>query len=252
MVLLVQWKKWISGHWTRRFGFRLLSWGRLSRGPLVFDCLTVLSLRVKWMTIGLQNGYRPRPLVKTLDLKSAYKQLALNDLEARKSVICLKCPDDGRVYGFVCKTLPFGAVASVLHFNRFARFLKAVFLRCGVVACNYFDDYPIVELSPLSDNTEGTLRAITKLLGITVAEDKDESFSSMTDLLGVTLDLTDQDMNEVRVCNKLERKKDLTVALDEVIKSKIINLCIFLRCLDVCSLLSHRFLDERVAWHWKL
>ena len=169
------------------------------------------------------NGYRPRPLVKTLDLKSAYKQLALNDLEARKSVICLKCPDDGRVYGFVCKTLPFGAVASVLHFNRFARFLKAVFLRCGVVACNYFDDYPIVELSPLSDNTEGTLRAITKLLGITVAEDKDESFSSMTDLLGVTLDLTDQDMNEVRVCNKLERKKDLTVALDEVIKSKIIN-----------------------------
>ena len=164
-----------------------------------------------------------RPLVKTLDLKSAYKQLALNDLEARKSVICLKCPDDGQVYGFVCKTLPFGAVASVLHFNRFARFLKAVFLRCGVVACNYFDDYPIVELSPLSDNTEGTLKAITKLLGITVAEDKDESFSSVTDLLGVTLDLTDQDMGEVRVCNKLERKKDLTLALDEVIDSRFIN-----------------------------
>ena len=108
----------------------------------------------------------------------------------------MKCPDDGQVYGFVCKTLPFGAVASVLHFNRFARFLKAVFLRCGVVACNYFDDYPIVELSPLSDNTEGTLKAITKLLGITVAEDKDESFSSMTDLLGVTLDLTDRDMDK--------------------------------------------------------
>ena len=172
-----------------------------------------------WFT----NGSNPRPLVKTLDLKSAYKQLALNDLEARKSVICLKCPDDGQVYGFVCKTLPFGAVASVLHFNRFARFLKAVFLRCGVVACNYFDDYPIVELSPLSDNTEGTLKAITKLLGITVAEDKDESFSSVTDLLGVTLDLTDRVMGEVRVCNKLERKKDLTLALDEVIDSRFIN-----------------------------
>ena len=169
------------------------------------------------------NGSNPGPLVKTLDLKSAYKQLALNDLEARKSVICLKCPDDGQVYGFVCKTLPFGAVASVLHFNRFARFLKAVFLRCGVVTFNYFDDYPIVELSPLSDNTEGTLKAITKLLGITVAEDKDKSFSSMTDLLGVTLDLTDGDMDEVRVCNKLERKKDLTVSLDEVIDSKCIN-----------------------------
>ena len=169
------------------------------------------------------NGQNPRPLVKTLDLKSAYKQLALNDLEARKSAICLKCPNDGRVYGFVCKTLPFGAVASVLHFNRFARFLKAVFLECGVVACNYFDDYPIVELSPLADNTEGTLKAITKLLGVTVAEDKDESFSSKTDLLGVTLDLTDQGMGEARVCNKLERKKDLTAALDEVIQAKAIN-----------------------------
>ena len=169
------------------------------------------------------NGSNAHPLVKTLDLKSAYKQLALNDLEARKSVICLKCPDDGQVYGFVCKTLPFGAVASVLHFNHFARFLKAVFLKCGVVACNYFDDYPVVELSPLSDNTEGTLKAITKLLGITVAEDKDESFSSMTDLLGVTLDLTDRGMDEVRVCNKLECKKDLTMSLNEVIDSKCLN-----------------------------
>ena len=58
-------------------------------------------------------------------------------------------------------------------------------MRCGVIAGNYFDDYPIIELSTLSNNTDGTLRAVTKLLGITVAEDKDESFSSKTDLLGV-------------------------------------------------------------------
>ena len=40
-----------------------------------------------------QNGALPRPMIITLDLKSAYKQLALNELEARKSVICLKCLD---------------------------------------------------------------------------------------------------------------------------------------------------------------
>ena len=51
-----------------------------------------------------QGGNQPRPMIKTLDLKSAYKQLALNELESRKSVFCLKCPDDGRVYGFACKT----------------------------------------------------------------------------------------------------------------------------------------------------
>ena len=155
----------------------------------------------------------------------------------------MKCPDDGQVYGFACKTLPFGAVASVLHFNRFARFLKAVFLKCGVVACNYFDDYPIIEMSTLTDNTNGTLKAITKLLGITVAEDKDESFSSTTDLLGVTLDLSDPGMDEVRVCNKLERKRALTRALDEVLTSKSIN------PMDIPSLFGRlQFADSWTSW----
>ena len=170
-----------------------------------------------------QGGKQPRPMIKTLDLKSAYKQLALNELESRKSVICLKCPDDGQVYGFACKTLPFGAVASVLHFNCFARFLRAVFLECGVVACNYFDDYPIIEMSNLVSNTSGTLRAIAKFLGVQVAEDKDVDFSMTTDLLGVTVDLSDEFLDEVRVCNKLERKKDLSKALGEIIHSRRIN-----------------------------
>ena len=169
-----------------------------------------------------QNGALPR-LIKTLDLKSAYKQLALNELEARKSVICLKCPDDGQVYGFACRTLPFGDVASVLHFNRFARFTRAVFLECGVIACNYFDDYPIIELSNLVSNTSGTLRAIAKFLGVNIAEDKDADFSMSTDLLGVTVDLSDESMELVKVGNKLERKRDLSSALNERIASRKLN-----------------------------
>ena len=170
-----------------------------------------------------QSGAAPRPMIKALDLKSAYKQLALNGLEARKSVICLKCPDDGQVYGFACRTLPFGAVASVLRFNRFARFIRAVFLECGVIACNYFDDYPIIELSNLVSNTSGTLRAIAKFLGVKIAEDKDADFSMTTDLLGVTVDLSDESMDVVKVGNKLERKKDLSSALNEIIASRKLN-----------------------------
>lgn len=56
-----------------------------------------------------------------------------------------------------------------------------------------------------------------------MAEDKDANFSMATDLLGVTVDLSDADMNEVRVCNKLERKKDHSKALDEIIFSRNIN-----------------------------
>ena len=75
----------------------------------------------------------------------------------------------------------------------------------------------------MTDNTDGTLKAVAKLLGITVAEDMDESFSTKTDLLGGALDLSEPDMGEIRVCNKPERKKDLTVSLDEVIDSGSIN-----------------------------
>ena len=174
-----------------------------------------------WFQNGALPG--PRPMIKTLDLKSAYKQLALNELEARKSVICLKCPEDGQVYGFACRTLPFGAVASVLHFNRFARFIRAVFLERGVIACNYFDDYPIIELGNLVSNTSGTLRAITKFLGVNIAEDKDSEFSMTTDLLGVTVDLSDEQMELVKVGNKLERRRDLSSALDEIIAGRKIN-----------------------------
>ena len=44
-----------------------------------------------------------------------------------------------------------------------------------------------------------------------------------TDLLGVTVDLSDELLDEVRVCNKLERKKDLSKALGEIIHSRRIN-----------------------------
>ena len=62
-----------------------------------------------------------------------------------------------------------------------------------------------------------------KSLGVQIAEDKGEDFAGATGLLGVTLDLTDECMNEVRVCNKLERKKDLSKALEEIIRSRNIN-----------------------------
>ena len=96
-------------------------------------------------------------------------------------------------------------------------------MECGVVACNYFDDYPIIEMSNLVSNTSGTLRAIAKFLGVQVAEDKDVDFSMTTNLLGVTVDLSDSRLDEVRVCNKLERKKDLSKALEDIIRNRNIN-----------------------------
>ena len=49
------------------------------------------------------------------------------------AVICIKNPSDSTVKGFVCKTLPFGAVGSVLYFHRFAKanFTTPVALRAA-------------------------------------------------------------------------------------------------------------------------
>ena len=69
-----------------------------------------------------KDSSQSRPQTKAYDLKSAYKQLPLNPLEQPKAVIVLKGPS-GAASGFVCKTLPIGASASVLHFNRVCPFL---------------------------------------------------------------------------------------------------------------------------------
>ena len=76
----------------------------------------------------LHSFWRPnpdalQPWIRTIDLKSAYKQFAVNPSDYCKSVVCLKDPDDHALKGFVMHTLGFGAAASVLHYNRLGRLL---------------------------------------------------------------------------------------------------------------------------------
>ena len=160
---------------------------------------------------------RAVPKLKALDLKSAYKQLPLSPSEVSKAVICLKCPSDNEVYGFPCLTLPFGAVASVLHFNRFARYLQRVFWHLGIISSNYFDDYPVLEMSQLCSNTDSTMKAVVGLLGIRISEDKDQGFNGVAEMLGVKVDLTSDDFSEIRVANKQDRVDEIGSAISKIV-----------------------------------
>ena len=71
----------------------------------------------------------------------------------------MKFPSDNEVCGFPYLTLPFGAVASVLHFDRFARYIQRVFWHLEIISSNYFDDYPVLEMSQLCSNTDSTMKA---------------------------------------------------------------------------------------------
>ena len=67
-------------------------------------------------------------VTKKVDLKSAYKQPAIHPSEQKRSVISVKHPETGKVFGFVSRTLPFGASAAVLAFNRVARLIWRILI----------------------------------------------------------------------------------------------------------------------------
>ena len=162
-------------------------------------------------------GDHGKPHVKTVDLKSAYKQWAIAPTERCKTVVTLQDPSTGAAAGFECLTLPFGAISSVICFNRIARLYQRVLHEVLVLAANYYDDYPVIELGGLADSTECTLKAVASLLGFTVASDKELPFCRSADLLGVTLDLTDEGMSAVRVCNKETRVNDMAENLQQIL-----------------------------------
>ena len=166
-----------------------------------------------------KDSSQSRPQTKAYDLKSAYKQLPLNPLEQPKAVIVLKGPR-GAASGFVCKTLPFGASASVLHFNRVALFLQRLLWEVLVLASCYFDDFPAASPAMLAQSTDKAVHALMDLLHFQMATPKEHPFASVTHMLGVVVDTSDPSLSCVRLGNKPERTAALSDALGVIIASR--------------------------------
>ena len=163
--------------YEERFDFSLTSGERLA-GPVASE----------WRDMPADSV---RLVSKTIDLKSAYKQFPIFPEHRKFSVLVLKRRADGATMGFVSKTLPFGSVASVLHFNRVSRLLHRIGLDLDIPWTNYYDDFPVVDFKILSEHTAAAARALTSLLGFECALDKELPFDSATEMLGVVLDLND-------------------------------------------------------------
>ena len=157
--------------------------------------------------------------VKTVDLKSAYKQFAIHPSDRRLSVLALRKPDTGEVAGFVSRTLPFGSTASVLHFNRAARLLHRIGLDLDVAWTNYYDDYPVVDFSFLASNTNHAIKALTSLLGFECSTDKELPFADEAEMLGVVLDVSKSGSGILSVKNKQSRTEELASNLKALIEA---------------------------------
>ena len=76
------------------------------------------------------------------DHEAAYKQPPLQGEHAQLAVIALKNPSDKRWYGFFSRTMVFGAVAAVLHYNVFSRIVaELVNHYLGIPLLSFFDDF---------------------------------------------------------------------------------------------------------------
>lgn len=132
------------------------------------------------------------------------------------AILALKKPDSNLIYGFESLRLPFGSIFLIIYVNRIARLYQCILYEIVILAANYFDDYPIVELGGLTQNTESTLRAVTNILDFNATYYKDAPFQRKVDLLGVILDLGDESLQCVKVANKESRVSDMSAALSKV------------------------------------
>ena len=163
-------------------------------------------------------------MIKTLDLKSAYKQLAISPLDRPKAVLVLRCPKTKNCFGYICKTLPFGSTASVLHFNRVSRLIHQIGIRLNIVWGNYFDDYPVVEMKTLCSSADSCLHVLLDLLGFECSKDKEEPFKSKADLLGVRVDVSDSMAHgRLQVGNKPSRMEELLQAVDQILERRTVE-----------------------------
>ncbi|CAE7036451.1 bath-40 [Symbiodinium sp. CCMP2592] len=170
-----------------------------------------------------QDTRRCSPVLKTTDLRSAYKQFAIRPEHHRMCVVTLKDPADGLTKGFICRVLPFGALASVGQFNRFSRLWQRILWELKLAAASYFDDFPSVEVRALAENHDSSVKAALRLFGVDWASDKDLPFSQTADVLGVRLDATDTEGGVLRVKNKPERSKEIASSIDKILADGCID-----------------------------
>jgi hypothetical protein len=159
---------------------------------------------------------------KTVDLSNAYKQMMWRESSRRFAVLCVWNAEVKKAAYFISYTMNFGAIASVYAFNRAARsiwWIGTTLLK--LVWTSYVDDYPVMSLAKLADNTESTMKIFLSLIGWAVdwGSAKDVKFSNLFTALGVQIDLRGIANHLVQVSNKQSRVEALQQVIGEVLRA---------------------------------
>ena len=154
---------------------------------------------------------RPAELMgKTFDLSKAYKQLAVLPEHRKHSVVGF--PIKGKWQFYRSLSLPFGCTGSVYGFVRISQAIWYIITRLLHCVCaHYFDDFPVVENSAGCRVLSSAVSAVLDILGWTHAKEGDKTFpfSSVFDVLGVTVDLKPIPEGAFVISNKPSRIEKL-------------------------------------------
>ena len=176
-----------------------------------------------WFGESYMHGADSTLVVRTYDLASAYRQVALSQSGREFACIRVFDPEAKRMRIFRCLVLPFGAIRSVHSFLRLARAIWWIGVRgCKLLWTSFYDDYIAYSRPSLASNMDNAIVLLFRLLGWIFAESGDKSmpFGKICDALGVTLNLSNSAKGLATVCNTASRVTELCDELMEVITAK--------------------------------
>ena len=161
-------------------------------------------------------------MAKCWDLKSAYKQLPLDDTSREMDGhFVIFSPTANAPQVFRQLVLPFGSIASVTGFIRSAMGLWAIAIsQLSLVWTMYFDDFLHISHSALCKHSDLIISVFFQLFGWRVSEDKLLAYSGCCKALGVLIDMRQAAFGVVKFTNTESRIAELLLALERAISSK--------------------------------
>ena len=157
---------------------------------------------------------------KTIDLKSAYRQLPLSTEALSMSFIAVKQPQTGEVMLFRLLCLPFGAVAAVHSFVRISLALCHLGHFFWLLPWStFYDGFTLLSTSSAAESSERSASFLLDLLGFDFDRDGDKAqpFCSHFRALGVEFNLAGEGHKTFQVGNTKERTDELVRDLGDLV-----------------------------------
>ena len=189
--------------------------------PTLHTVDVVCGILAEYFRMASERGVSSELRGKTLDLKSAYRQLPVSEDHLKFSHFVVPAVG-GKKLIFKGLAMPFGSTHSVHFFLRIARALWAIGSSClSLLWTNFYDDYVLFSPVELVDNSDSTASLLFDLLGWNYDRDGDKCvpFSHMVDALGVRIELTESSNLRAFVSNTPSRIEELTGEIDTILAS---------------------------------